>query len=89
MTSTTGNLKFVSLADSVFESIEGNILSGKYKKGETFTESKLSELFGVDENGFVKSTFSNGEADFSLMPSSIRNKISAVTDSADDMGRTA
>ena len=40
-------LKFVSLADSVFEKIEGDILSGKYKKGETYTESKLSELFGV------------------------------------------
>ena len=40
-------LKFVSLADSVFERIEADILSGKYRKGETFTESKLSELFGV------------------------------------------
>ncbi len=40
-------LKFVSLADSVFEKIEADILSGKYRKGETFTESKLSELFGV------------------------------------------
>ncbi len=47
MTTSTGDLKFVSLADSVFERIEGDILSGKYKKGETFTESKLSELFGV------------------------------------------
>jgi DNA-binding GntR family transcriptional regulator len=47
MTSSTGELKFISLADSVFEKIEGNILSGKYKKGETFTESKLSQLFGV------------------------------------------
>lgn len=47
MTTSTGNLKFVSLADSVFEQIEGDILSGKYKKGETFTEQKLSELFGV------------------------------------------
>lgn len=40
-------LKFVSLADSVFEKIEADILSGKYRGGETFTESKLSELFGV------------------------------------------
>lgn len=40
-------LRFVSLADSVFERIEADILSGKYRKGETFTESKLSELFGV------------------------------------------
>jgi len=40
-------LKFVSLADSVFERIEADILSGKYRKGETFTESKLSEIFGV------------------------------------------
>lgn len=40
-------LRFVSLADSVFEKIEADILSGKYRSGETFTESKLSELFGV------------------------------------------
>lgn len=50
-----------------------------------YSENIGVELFGVDESGFVKSTFSNGVADFSLMPSSIRNKISAVTESADDM----
>ena len=43
----SGDIKFVSLAESVFERIENDILSGKYKKGETFTESRLSELFGV------------------------------------------
>lgn len=55
------------------------------KPSSDYSENIGAELFGVDENGFEKSTFSNGEADFSLMPSSIRNKISAVTDSADDM----
>ena len=47
MTGTGTDIKFVSLADSIFEHFESDILSGKYKKGETFTESKLSEVFGV------------------------------------------
>lgn len=41
------DLKFVSLADSVFERIEDNILSGLYPKGAVYTESALSEQFGV------------------------------------------
>ena len=49
-------LKFVSLADSVFEKIEGDILSGKYKKGETYTESKLSEIFGVSRTPIREAT---------------------------------
>ncbi len=49
-------LKFVSLADSVFERIEADILSGKYRKGETFTESKLSELFGVSRTPIREAT---------------------------------
>ena len=47
MNTNSGDLRFVSLADSVFERIETDILSGRYKKGETFTESHLSETFGV------------------------------------------
>lgn len=47
MNSQNGELKFVSLADSVFEKIEDGILSGTFKPGETFTESALSKLFGV------------------------------------------
>ena len=37
----------ISLADQVFEHLEINILSGKYSKGETLTESKLSVELGV------------------------------------------
>lgn len=40
-------LRFVSLADSVFEKMEDNILSGVYPKGSVYTESTLSEEFGV------------------------------------------
>lgn len=41
------SLRFVSLADSVFERMENNILSGVYPKGSVYTESALSEEFGV------------------------------------------
>ncbi|MBR5528146.1 MAG: GntR family transcriptional regulator [Clostridia bacterium] len=43
----SGELKFVSLADSVFERIENDILSGKFRPGDTYTECTLSKLFGV------------------------------------------
>lgn len=39
--------KTVSLADRVFEQLEGDILSGKYTRGESLTESKLSTQLGV------------------------------------------
>lgn len=39
--------KTISLADQVFEHLETDILSGKYRKGETLTESKLSVELGV------------------------------------------
>ncbi len=39
--------KTISLADQVFEHLETDILSGKYSKGETLTESKLSVELGV------------------------------------------
>ena len=39
--------KTVSLADQVFEHLESDILSGKYSRGETLTESKLSQELGV------------------------------------------
>ena len=41
------NLRFVSLADGVFERMEENILSGVYPKGSVYTESALSSEFGV------------------------------------------
>lgn len=39
--------KSISLADQVFEHLETDILSGKYQKGESLTESKLSAELGV------------------------------------------
>lgn len=39
--------KTISLADQVFEHLEIDILSGKYQKGESLTESKLSAELGV------------------------------------------
>ncbi len=39
--------KTISLADQVFEHVETDILSGKYQKGESLTESKLSAELGV------------------------------------------
>ncbi len=39
--------KTVSLADQVFEQLENDILSGKYVRGESLTESKLSLALGV------------------------------------------
>lgn len=39
--------KTISLADQVFEHLENDILSGKYQRGESLTESKLSVELGV------------------------------------------
>ncbi|MBQ3816998.1 MAG: GntR family transcriptional regulator [Clostridia bacterium] len=39
--------KTVSLADQVFEKLETDILSGKYKKGELLVENRLSSELGV------------------------------------------
>lgn len=39
--------KTISLADQVFEHLENDILSGKYRRGEILTESKLSAELGV------------------------------------------
>ncbi len=41
------NHKTVSLADQVYEVLENDILSGKYTRGEVFTENKLCEILGV------------------------------------------
>ncbi len=41
------DLKFVSLADKVFEMLEDDILSGEIPKGTVITESALSERLGV------------------------------------------
>ena len=39
--------KTVSLADQVFERLEADILSGRYKRGETITEMQLCAELGV------------------------------------------
>ena len=37
----------ISIADQIFEQLEKEILSGKYKRGEILSELKLSEELGV------------------------------------------
>lgn len=39
--------KTISLADQVFERLEGEILGGKYQQGDVLTESRLTEDLGV------------------------------------------
>ena len=39
--------KTISIADQIFEQLQNEILSGKYKKGELLSEAKLSEELGV------------------------------------------
>lgn len=39
--------KTISLADQVFDHLENDILSGKYRRGEVLTESKLCAEMGV------------------------------------------
>ena len=39
--------KTISLADQVFERLEGEILGGKYQLGELLTELRLTEDLGV------------------------------------------
>ena len=39
--------KTISLADQVFERLEGEILGGKYQPGELLTEARLTEDLGV------------------------------------------
>ena len=49
-----------------------------------YSENIGVELFGVDENGFKRSVFSNGEPCLDALPQSVRSKISNIVDSADD-----
>ena len=37
----------ISIADQIFEQLQDEILSGKYKKGEILSEARLSEELGV------------------------------------------
>jgi DNA repair exonuclease SbcCD ATPase subunit len=49
-----------------------------------FSENIGEEIFGVDVDGFLRSTFSNGESTLNEMPASVRTKISSNLDIADD-----
>ncbi len=49
-----------------------------------YSEKIGLEIFGVDENGFRRSVFSNGEPCLDALPQSVRSKISNIVDSADD-----
>ena len=52
-----------------------------------FTTKIGEELFGVDEDGFFRSTFSNGIPDLSALPASIRTRLSSENENAEDMGQ--
>ncbi|MBR5926729.1 MAG: GntR family transcriptional regulator, partial [Firmicutes bacterium] len=39
--------KTISIADQIFDRLEKEILSGKYKRGEIVSENKLAESLGV------------------------------------------
>ncbi len=49
-----------------------------------FSEKIGLEIFGVDEDGFKRSVFSNGEPCLDALPASVRSKISNMVDAADD-----
>ena len=49
-----------------------------------FSENIGLEIFGVDENGFKRSVFSNGVPCLDALPASVRSKISNLVDAADD-----
>lgn len=49
-----------------------------------FSENIGLEIFGVDEGGFKRSVFSNGEPCLDALPISVRSKISNLVDAADD-----
>lgn len=51
-----------------------------------FSEKLGEELFGVDENGFFRSTFSNGTPDLTALPSSVRVKISGEMGISENIG---
>ncbi|MBQ8337658.1 MAG: hypothetical protein IJY33_00770, partial [Oscillospiraceae bacterium] len=49
-----------------------------------YSEKIGLEIFGVDEDGFKRSVFSNGEPCLDALPASVRSKISNIVDAADD-----
>ncbi len=49
-----------------------------------FSEKIGLEIFGVDEDGFKRSVFSNGEPRLDALPASVRSKISNMVDATDD-----
>ncbi len=57
------------------------------KPTDDFTTKIGEELFGVDEAGFFRSTFSNGTPDLSALPASVRTRISSENENTEDMGQ--
>lgn len=64
------------------------VLTSSGEKTSDFDITSLGQdLFGIDKEGFMRSTFSNGEPNLSALPSSIRSQIGiSQEDGADDMG---
>lgn len=50
-----------------------------------FSENIGEEIFGLNEEAFVKSTFSNGSVNLDGLPENIRAKISSTVNVADDL----
>lgn len=72
-----------SYASDEFQLIDTN--SGK--PTADFSSKIGEELFGVDEDGFFRSTFSNGIPDLSALPASVRTRLSSENENAEDMGQ--
>lgn len=52
-----------------------------------FSSKIGEEIFGVDEEGFFRSTFSDGNPTLSTLPASIRTRISSENENAQDIGQ--
>lgn len=72
-----------SAANDEFQLIE--TFSGK--PTDDFTSKIGEEIFGVDEEGFFRSTFSNGNPALSALPASVRTRISSENENAEDLGQ--
>ncbi len=55
------------------------------KPSDDFSENLGEDIFGINEEGFLRSTYSNGTPSLSALPPSVRSKISEQMDSAEDI----
>ncbi len=53
---------------------------------DDFSSELGAELFGIDEKGFERSTFSGAKIELDALPSSLRHKIGGEMDKAEDIG---